>query len=246
MNFWMRCTSALAVLSAITGVPMHAKKPGAIWQSNARLHRSIDRVKPFAKPIGGLLLIDSNGVEFQAAKFSHRWTFPDIHSFALSGRNLTLTTYQSRHWHEPGEQRFRFILRDQMPSGVASLLAAHIERPSRNGAPDPNVSSFAAIPAHHHFNFGGTNGILRFTDEGIEYITDGSDARNWRWADLNTVSSPDAYQLLVFGYRDTYRFELKKPMTRELLNRVTDQVFAHHPLDQAPDQTAEYEGSDQR
>ena len=77
---------------------------------------------------------------------------------------------------------------------------------------------------------GGTksNGTLRFREEGIDYVTKSSqDSRSWRWADIQTIANQDPYHLIVFGYRETYSFDLKEPLPPELYDRVTDAVYEH-------------------
>src|SRR5690349_13414608 len=66
------------------------------WQSAAKWHQSLKRAVP------GTLLLDENGVEFQSAKLNRRWAYVDIHSFDVSLHDLTLFTYESRPWDEPG------------------------------------------------------------------------------------------------------------------------------------------------
>ncbi len=71
-----------------------------------------------------------------------------------------------------------------------------------------------------------------FRDEGIDYLTSQpDDSRSWRWDDIRTLSNPDAYHLILFGYRDTYSFDLKQPLTQELFDRLSDQVYTHNVND---------------
>ncbi|HUZ95961.1 MAG TPA: hypothetical protein VMU57_13720, partial [Edaphobacter sp.] len=105
--------------------------------------------------------------------------------------------------HLPGVERFRFHLDRAVPPEVAAELARDAQRPSQNAVPNP-ASQGIVIPAHHRTLTGGTNGTLRFRDGGIDYVTNAAgDSRSWRWADLQTLSNPDPYHLLIFGYRDT-------------------------------------------
>ena len=137
----------------------------------------------------------------------------------------------------PGIERYSFRLAETVPPEVASELAQEVQRPSKNSVPNP-ASEGIFIAAHHRTLTGGTNGILRFRNDGIDYVTSiAGDSRSWRWADLQTLSDPDPYHLFVFGYRDTYTFDLKAPLSRKLLDWATDQIFTHNESVDGPAMT---------
>ncbi|MEQ1472264.1 MAG: hypothetical protein ABLQ96_00510 [Candidatus Acidiferrum sp.] len=198
-------------------------RQGALpWRSPAKLRKN------FGKQ-GGEIVIRGTGVEFRPDKGPPlTWSFLDIQTFAISERRLEIETYQNRSHHVPGMQRYRFALTQDIPSPVAAELARYVERPSQNAVLDPTLTGTENIPAHHRTRTGGTNGALRFGDSGIEYVTSSpGDSRSWRWADLETLSNPAPYTLFVFGYRDTYTFDLKKPLARAVFDHLTDEVYAH-------------------
>jgi hypothetical protein len=125
-------------------------------------------------------------------------------------------------------QRFRFDLDQAVPPEIAAELSLKIQRPSQNAVPDPALQG-VVIPAHHRTLTGGTNGALRLSDGGIDYVTGvRGDSRSWRWDDLQTLSDPDPFHLLVFGYRDTYTFDLKEPLSRSLFYRMVNALDAHN------------------
>ena len=191
------------------------------WESTARLHRTLKKV------VAGSLAIDSEGVEFRSKAFSHKWPFQEIHTFDLSNRDLTLTIYENRHWHEPGERRFHFTLQQDVPAAIAAALTRRVERPVRNGVPDENTAAIFEIPARHSTRFGGSNGILRFRESGIDYVTpDGCDSHSWRWSDIQTIGNPDPYTLRVTAYRDIAGFELKRRLTRTRFDQLWDKLYA--------------------
>ncbi len=57
------------------------------------------------------------------------------------------------------------------------------------------------------------------------------DSRSWRWADIQTMTNQDPYHLILFGYRETYSFDLKEPLPPGLYDRVTDEVYGHNVRD---------------
>ena len=199
-----------------------AQRPADVpWKTTAHWHRSLKNTLP------GTLVVDTDGVAFSSAKFNQRWAYVEIHSFDLSARELTITGYQNRHWHEPGEQRFQFTLSEPMPPEVAAQFTEHVGKPVRNGIPFPSVAAMAEIPAHHRLWSGGSNGTLRLKDSGIDYVTeDGRDSRSWRWADVQTLANPNPYELRVTGYREIVEFDLKKPMSRDLFEIMWDRLYA--------------------
>lgn len=198
-----------------------ARVATAQWQSPAKLRHLITKTR-------GTLVFNERGVEFLPKKGSPlRWSYVEIQSFHLSARRLDLESYQNRGWHFPGDREFHFNLMNAVPLTIAEEFARRLQKPVENGRPNPNVSAFASIPARHRTFGGGTNGVLRFRNGGIDYVsTGGRGSRSWRWADIETIANPDPYHFRVQGYRETFEFELKKPMNPKLFDRLWDDVYA--------------------
>ena len=225
----MRNKFNILTAAVLGGVLLVASNGGALasaaqsehWQTPAQWHRLLKKAVP------GTLLLDDDGVEFRSAKFNQRWAYVDIHSFDLSTRELTLTSYQNRPWHEPGELSFHFTWNEPMRPEIAAQFTERVGKPVRNGVPLPSVAALSEIPAHHRIWSGGTNGTLRLKDSGIDYVTEsGRDSRTWRWDDIQTIANPNPYELRVTGYREIVEFDLKQPMSRELFERMWDHLYA--------------------
>ena len=197
-----------------------SESPSPSWQSPAKLRRAVGSKK-------GDLLVGANGIEFRSGKGQTlKLPYLEVQTFHLSPHSLVIETYQNRKKHMPGVERLRFDMTESVSPQVAADLAKEVQRPSQNAVPDPTVQGIV-IPAHHRSLAGGTNGILRFRDGGIDYVTGApDDSRSWRWADLQTLSSPDPYHLLAFGYRDTYSFDLKELLPQSLYYRLVDEIDA--------------------
>lgn len=191
------------------------------WQTAARLRFGLKRSR------SGTLLIDAAGVEFSTPGTPpSRWPFQEIESVDISAHRLVLTTYENRPHHEPGNRRYRFELHAELPPQLAEEIVRRLGKPSRDADPDRTAGSFAAIPAKHARAFGGSNGELRFGAGGIDFITAvAGDARAWRWADIQTIANPDPYHFRVAGYLETYEFELKRPMSSRLFDRLWTYVY---------------------
>lgn len=223
----LSCLEGTGVGLAQDRGPADSEKPGIAWRSPARLRHIARREK-------GNLSIGAEGIEFRSDK-EHTMTLPyvEVQSFLVSSHSLTIETYQSRKKHLPGVERYRFDLAETVPPEVAAKLAKEVKRPSQNSVPDQEAQG-TAIPAHHRTVRGGTNGTLRFHDGGIDYVTAvAGDSRSWRWSDLQTLSSPDPYRLLVFGYRDTYTFDLKEMLPQPLYYRLVDALDRHNAAESA-------------
>ncbi|MEO8051906.1 MAG: hypothetical protein ABI833_15930 [Acidobacteriota bacterium] len=208
-------------VSIMLGAGLTSPAQSQQWETPAKWHRSLKKAVP------GTLLLGDDGVEFRSPKFNQRWAYVEIHSFDLSARELMVNSYQNRHWHEPGEQRFRFTLSETMPPEIAAQLTERVGKPVRNGIPLRNVAALSEIPAHHRMWSGGSNGTLRLKDSGIDYVTEnGRDSRTWRWADIQTIANPNPYELRVTAYREIVEFDLKQPMSRDLFEVMWDRLYA--------------------
>jgi hypothetical protein len=213
----------IAALPALPGQCAFAQNDLPIeWQSPAQFRQLLKRA------VKGTLLFDNDGIEFRSPKVSHRWPYGEIKTFELSAtRELIITDYENRHWHEPGERSFRFRLSQPMPPGTAAAFAAHVGRPVINGDPYPSAAIIAELPAHHRERFGGSNGTLRLRDGGIDYVAvDGHDGRSWRWCDIQTLANPNPWEFRVMAYREIVEFDLKRPLSRELFDRLWNSLYA--------------------
>lgn len=195
-------------------------RPIIRWESTARLRHRITSTS-------GMLVLDQDGIHFRPRHgVTLHWRYRDVQSFYVTAHRLEIETYENRGWNFPGVKRFHFRLGLAVPPQFAAALAARVGKPSRNGVPDPHAVSFAAIPARHPSRMGGSNGILRFGAAGIDYVTpSGRDSRSWRWADIQTLANPDRYHFTVGGYCETFDFDLKRPMSPALFDRLWDFVY---------------------
>lgn len=213
--------SAVVTTFGVAAMPGPSSAQTKQWHTPVRWHRTLKKAVP------GTLTLDADGVEFRSAKFNQRWKYIEIHTFDLSQRELTLLTYQNRHWHEPGERPFRFTLGEGMTPEIAAQFTERVGKPVRNGIPTAKTSALAEIPAHHRMWSGGSNGVLRLREDGIDYVTDNRhDSRTWRWVDIQTIANPDAYELRVTGYREIVEFDLKQPLARAVFEKLWDRLYA--------------------
>ncbi len=212
--------------SAASAPQATAKTPSLNWQGEAKLRGALTGTP-------GTLVVDVAGVHFRPTKREARlWPITGIKTMDLRPRRVLLTGYERRGGLRLGTRRFRLDLGTAMPAKVAADLAVRVAKPSRNRNVEPEAWAFGTIPAHHRTPRGGSNGTLRFRDYGIDYVTQrANDSRSWRWADLETLSNLDPYHVVLSGYLETYSFDLKQPLPRELYDRISDEVDAHKTAD---------------
>jgi hypothetical protein len=201
----------------------NSPQPSA-WESPARLRHGMIGGTP------GTLRAASRGVEFVPLKgASKRWTFAQIKDLDLQRRRLVLIGYDNRGSHLPGTQRFDLELKKDLTPAVAASLTEEMGRPVRNRVPDRDAPAITVIGVRRNDHFGGSNGLLRIRQQGIDYVTEQpGQSRSWRWADLQALSNPDPYHLFVFGYRHNYAFDLKETLSREVFNHLSDEIWTHN------------------
>lgn len=197
------------------------------WRSPARLRHGI------VGAMSGTFTADTTGLEFIPANgASRRWPYAEIKTLDMRRHRIILTGYENRKWHMPRLREFKFALEQEMTPGVAASLAERVNKPTQNRIPDPNAPAVTVVAVRRSDHFGGSNGLLRIRREGIDYVTaQPHQSRSWRWADLQSLSHPDPYHLLVFGYRDSYGFELKEPLSRDVFNHLSDEIWEHNESD---------------
>jgi len=214
-------SSAVLPRAASTEVASRTDSAAPNWHGPAKLHRKLGGTS-------GTLLIEAATVDFRPTKgASRQWPITEIKTMDLRPRRLFLTGYERRGGLRLGTRSYRFDLGQTMPASVTTDLAARVGKPTRNRNPETKAPAFGMMPAHHRTPRGGSNGTLRFRDDGVDYLTQrANDSRSWRWADIQTLSNLDPYHLVVSGYLETYSFDLKQPLPRELYDRLSDEVYS--------------------
>jgi hypothetical protein len=72
---------------------------------------------------------------------------------------------------------------------------------------------------------GGSQGTLAFGDEGVVYRTLTRDqSRTWRYADIRTLSSADAFELTIATREKDFHFQLKQPIDEARYNQLWLQI----------------------
>lgn len=194
------------------------------WESPAQLrHDTLGKTR-------GTLRIDAQGIEFLPTKGATiRWPFVQIKDLDLEKHRLVLVGYDNRKWPLPDTRQFDLKVEKEIPATLAASLTTQIARPLQNGIPDPDAPADTVIAVRRSRHYGGSNGFLRIRQQGIDYVTSQpGQSRSWRWQDIQTVSNPDPYHLFVFGYRDSYAFDLKGTLSRQVFNHISDEIWTYN------------------
>jgi hypothetical protein len=196
----------------------------ATWDSPARLRHGM------TGGTSGTLRADSRGIEFVPRKgASMRWTFTEIKDLDVERHRIVLVGYDNRGWHLPGTRRFDLKIQQEIAPAAAALITEKMGRPVQNRIPDPHIPAIEEIAVRRSKAFGSSNGLLRIRGQGLDYITaQPGQSRSWRWMDIQTLANPDPYHLFVFGYLDSYVFDLKQALSRDVFNHLSDEIWTHN------------------
>lgn len=194
------------------------------WQSPAQLRHGL------IGGTSGTLSADSQGLVFAPRKgASTRWTFTEIKELDLERHRIVLVGYDNRGWHLPGTRRFDLKIEQEITPEAATEITEKMGRPVQNGIPAPHAPAIEEIAVRRSKAFAGSNGLLRIRKQGLDYITaQPGQSRSWRWMDIQTLANPDPYHLFVFGYLDSYVFDLKQTLSRDVFNHLSDEIWTHN------------------
>ena len=175
----------------------------------------------------GTVEITDDGIRFQAKKQkrSRQWSWLDIQYFdRISENEFNILTYEDQKRFLGRDKSYRFLITDGKLSGeLFAKISNKLARPVTNRVVREGEKVLYEIPVKHQHGLGGCEGVLRFTEDAIYYVTDHTkDAREWLLArDINSVWSMSPYQLELHVYDNNrrefsstrvYNFQLKKPL----------------------------------
>jgi hypothetical protein len=134
-----------------------------------------------------------------------------------------------------GRQVHVFRLRDgEHDNRLARFLSGAIQRPvvgSFGLESKPDVE----IPAYHRHRFGGCHGTIRIEAGGISFQSDrAEDSRTWRYRDIETVGTMNAFHFRVTTLAGTFNFDLKERLPQPVYDLVSRRTYDLSPI-KAPD-----------
>jgi hypothetical protein len=182
----------------------------------------------------GELIFGADGVEFAAGdkRHSRSWSYEDIQQIGLlSPTRASILTYEDNRWELGKDRIFRFtILKGQITASDWGILQARAGKPLVAAVFPIGIPSRYQIPAKHLRGFGGSEGMLEFSDEYIVYKTAAKeDSRIWRYEDISSVGTTGPYQLRLtsmdraqgeFGGDRNFVFQLKRRLDAQAYDFV--------------------------
>jgi hypothetical protein len=210
---------------------------------------SVIHEKSLWRDAKGKIEITDKGIAFKAdrKKDSRAWKYEDIQYFdRISSKEFTILSYEDSRLLLGRDKQYHFRITDgELTEDLFNRIRTRLNKPATNRQfPDVTKVQYQ-LPVKHLHTFGGCEGILKFTDDEIYYVTsDRKDAREWHIAtDIQSIWSSDRYQLEIYAYDNNrrefsrtrvYKFELKTPLDpqvyRALKLRLYNLEDAHAPL----------------
>jgi hypothetical protein len=179
----------------------------------------------------GELRIHASGIDFKSSKEAHnrQWSWNNIQTVdRFSPTRFTVLTYQDQKLLLGRDQPFDFrVLEGEgLADEIFDLILKNLPRPIVDRIEDDDVEIEYEIPVKHLHTLGGCEGILRFSEDRIIFVTDHQkDTRTWRKdQEVAGIWSIGRFDLQIqvyeknsgdfYGTRN-FRFQLKRPLDPE-------------------------------
>jgi hypothetical protein len=197
----------------------------------------------------GKIEINGEGIAFVADKEeeSRTWKYEDIQYFdRISGKEFTILSYEDNPVLLGRDKQYHFLITEgELTTEIFNRIRERLKKPATNREFPNVVNARYELPVKHLHKFGGCEGILKFTEDEIFYVTDyKKDAREWRLStDIQSVWSSDRYRLEIhvfdnnrreFSRTRVYKFDLKESLDpevyRSLKLKLYDLDAVHRPI----------------
>ncbi len=197
----------------------------------------------------GKIEITGEGIVFVAEKAeeSRTWRYGDIQYFdRISGKEFTVLSYEDNPMLLGRDKQYHFLItEDELTMEIFNGIRDRLNKPVTNREFPDAVNAQYELPVKHQHTFGGCEGTLKFTEDGIYYVTDRrQDAREWRFAtDIQAIWSSNRYRLEIHAFDNNrrefsrtrvYKFDLKESLDperyRSLKLKLYDLEAVHRPI----------------
>jgi hypothetical protein len=186
----------------------------------------------------GTLTIDERGVSYredaaEKRKHPHNWTwaYQDIQQLELAPAKLHVLTYRDNKWKLGADREYTFhALGGEDFSSAYALLKDRLDQRFVAELADAAVEPVWEIPVKHRGRIGGSEELLIVGEDRIVYKTARkSDARTWRYGDVDNVSTSGPFDLTLttferarshYGSRKDFNFQLKAPLDERKYNEL--------------------------
>jgi hypothetical protein len=188
----------------------------------------------------GKIEITEEGIVYAAEKEeeSRTWKYVDIQYFdRISAKEFTILSYEDNSRLLGRDKQFHFLITEgELTNEIFYRIRDRLKRPATNREfPDVENAGYE-LPVKHLHTFGGCEGTLKFTEDGIYYLTEHrEDAREWRFAaDIQSIWSSHRYQLEIHAFDNNrrefsrtrvYKFDLKEPLDPEMYRSLKLKLY---------------------
>ncbi len=198
---------------------------------------------------GGKIEITDEEIVYTAAKEkeSRTWKYEDIQYFdRISSKEFTILSYEDSRMLLGRDKQYHFLIAGgELSDDLFRKISSRLNKPVTNRELRELEDVLYDLPVKHLHTLGGCEGILKFTEDSIYYLTDHKkDAREWQLArDIQSIWSSDRYQLEIhvfdnnrreFSKTRVYKFDLKQPLNqdvyRDLKLRMYQLESVHLPM----------------
>jgi len=173
----------------------------------------------------GTMTVDAAGVRFSgAAGHAWSWKLEDIRQLVLAPDFIRVVSYESGRLPLEPDRSYTFT--GHIPAAeLDTLLASRMDRRLVLELAQPVGADAWSVPVKHRGRNGGSQGTLAFGAEGVVYRTLTRDqARTWRYTDIRTLSSADAFELTMVTREKDFHFQLKQPIDEARYNQLWLQI----------------------
>ncbi len=188
----------------------------------------------------GKVLIGEKVITYEASKKkeSRTWEYPDIQYVdRISPKEFVILTYEDRRLALGRDRQFHFVItQGELDDKLFQTITARLGKPVTDRVVPKQVAAGYSVPAKHLHALGGCEGVLKFANDMIYYVTNhGEDARGWKLGrDVQSVWSANPYQLEIHTYDNNrrefsrtrvYNFQLKEALNQAFYRRLKLEIY---------------------
>jgi hypothetical protein len=183
----------------------------------------------------GTLIITPEKMAYQTAekRDAQTWEYREIRQLTVvSPIALELATYEDQKRMIGRDRIFKFrLLAGRITPEISALLLAEATHPLVTSVlPTSAGTPQFTIPVKHLHAVGGCAGMLKIYDDRIVFESQ-TDARFWRYRDLQNFSHSERFRFELVGYEDkfgglkAYHFQLKEDLPAQMYDYVWARVY---------------------
>jgi hypothetical protein len=180
------------------------------------------------KGCAGTIKVTEDGIAFSGPKkHAWMWKYQDIQELKAAPGSLYVLTYRDSKLRLGADRAFEFT--GAVPPELFSLWSARLDQRFVAATARGGLEGWS-VPVKHLRRVSGSEGLLTFGPERIEYATEAKeDARTWRYRDIENISSSGPFQLTIvtferarshYGDRKGFNFQLKQSLDEARFNQL--------------------------